>query len=153
MDRSTRVKIVNPYLNFPGNAEEAFNFYRSVFGGQFAMLVRFRDFPGNTMGVPQADLDKIAHIALPLGETQILMATDAVGSMPTALTMGNNFYIMIEADTAAEADKLFGALSEGGQVEMPLQRTEWAEKYGTLKDRFGVQWMVSFTGNVQFALG
>lgn len=147
------MKTFNPYLNFPGNTEEAFNFYKTVFGGEFAMLVRFRDFSDNGMGVPEADLDKIAHIALPLGENHMLMATDSLESGPKPLTTGNNFYIMIEADTAAEAESLFSALADRGRVEMPLQRTEWAEKYGALADRFGVQWMLSYTGSVRFSPG
>jgi PhnB protein len=144
------MKAANPYLNFPGNTADAFDFYKSVFGGEFLAVLRFRDFGENSMGVPETDLDKIAHIALPLGNGHVLMATDTVSSMPKALSMGNNFYITVEPDTAEEADKLFGALSAGGQVEMPLQKTEWAERYGSCVDKFGVQWMVNYTGGVQF---
>lgn len=144
------MKAANPYLNFKGNTEEAFNFYRSVFGGEFPMVVRFRDFPDNGMQVNEADLDKIAHIALPLGEN-MLMGTDAVGEYAEALTMGNNFYITIAPDSAGEADTLFEKLSSGGKVEMELQTTDWAEKYGSCVDRFGVQWMVSYEGSVKFA--
>jgi PhnB protein len=144
------MKTVNPYLNFPGNTEEAFGFYRSVFGGDFLGVVRFRDFGDNPMSVPESDQDKIAHIALPLGEDTILMGTDALESLGHALTPGNNFYITLEAETEGEADRLFDALSAGGRVEMPLGRTEWAEKYGSCADKFGVQWMVSYTGEVEF---
>lgn len=147
------MKSVNPYLNFPGNSEEAFNYYKTVFGGEIMMIVRFRDFGDNGMGVAEEDLDKIAHIALPLGPDHVLMATDCVGSMGKAFNAGNNYYITLEADTGDEADRLFNALSDGGNVEMPLQRTEWAEKYGVCADRFGVQWMVSYTGEVQFQPG
>ena len=143
------MKSVNPYLNFKGNTEEAFNFYKSVFGGDFQMVARFRDFGGNAMGVADKDLDKIAHIALPLGPNSMLMGTDVLDSMPTKLSVGNNFYITVEPSTADEADALFGKLSSGGRVEMPLQKTEWAEKYGILADRFGVQWMVNYTGSVR----
>src|SRR5690606_5304010 len=142
------MKSVNPYLNFPGNSEEAFNYYKTVFGGEIMMIVRFRDFGDNGMGVAEEDLDKIAHIALPLGPDHVLMATDCVGSMGKNFNAGNNYYITLEADTGDEADRLFNALSDGGNVEMPLQRTEWAEKYGVCADRFGVQWMVSYTGEV-----
>jgi PhnB protein len=142
---------VNPYLNFNGNTEEAFEFYRSVFGGEFVDVMRFRDFGDNPMGVPQEELDKIAHIALPLGIDNLLMATDNLESWGKALTVGNNFYIAIESETTGEAARLFDALSHGGQVEMELQQTEWAEKYGTCTDRYGVQWMVMYTGSVQFA--
>lgn len=143
------MKTVNPYLNFDGNTEEAFTFYRSVFGGEFLAVVRFRDFGDNAMGVPEKDLDRIAHIALPIG-TNVLMGTDALESLGQSLTVGNNFYITLEAETADEADGLFEELAAGGRTEMPLQRTEWAEKYGMCSDRFGVQWMVSYTGSVRF---
>jgi PhnB protein len=145
------MKGANPYLNFKGNTEEAFNYYRSVFGGEFPMLVRFRDFPDNGMQVPEADLDKIAHIALPLGGENMLMGTDAVGEYGESLTFGTNFYITVSPESANEADTIFDGLSSGGQVQMPLQRTEWAEKYGSCVDRFGVQWMVSYEGSVKFA--
>lgn len=143
------MKAANPYLNFKGNTEEAFNFYKSVFGGEFLTVMRFRDFGDNGMGVAEKDLDKISHIALPLGQN-VLMGTDVVDSMPTNLTFGNNFYITLEPDSGQESERLFGALSSGGSVEMPLQKTEWAEKYGSCTDRYGVQWMVNYTGDVRF---
>jgi len=146
------VKFANPYLNFPGNTEEVFNFYKSIFGGDFPVIVRFRDFGENPMGVPEADLDKIAHIALPLGAS-MLMGTDTLESMGKPLVMGNNFYITLDVDSAGEADRIFDALSGGGgSVEMPLQQTEWAEKYGCCMDKYGVQWMVSYAGSVQFSV-
>jgi PhnB protein len=145
------MKAANPYLNFAGNTEEAFTFYRSVFGGEFAAVIRFRDFPDNSMGAPEADLDKIAHIALPLGPHNMLMATDALESFPGTFTPGNNFYITLEPESLEEAERLFEALSAEGRVEMPLQRTDWAESYGSFEDRFGTRWMVSYTGSVQFA--
>lgn len=144
------MKSANPYLNFPGNTKEAFEFYRSVFGGEFVDVLRFRDM-GDTMGVPESELDRIAHISLPLGPETILMGSDHPESWGEPLRPGNNFYIAIEADDADEADRLFGALSEGGRVEMPLAKTEWAEKYGSCADRFGGRWMVMYTGDVQFS--
>ena len=147
------MKGANPYLNFNGNTEDAFTFYKSVFGGEFLAVVRFRDFGENPMGVPEKDSDRIAHIALPLGGGVILMGTDVLESQGRPLAMGNNFYIALEADTESEADRLFNHLSSGGGVEMPLQKTEWAEKYGICSDQFGVQWMMSYTGSVQFSLG
>ena len=143
------MKSVNPYLNFKGNTEEAFNFYRSVFGGEFATVFRFKDFPDNPMKVPEQDLNKLAHIALPLGKGNMLMATDTLDGWGRPLTMGNNFYISIEPESAEEAQRLHAALSAGGKVEMPLQKTEWAEAYGICEDKFGVQWMVNYTGNVR----
>lgn len=154
------MKAANPYLNFNGNTEEAFDFYKSVFGGEFLGVVRFRDFdPGledpppemEGMAVPEEELDKIAHIALPLGNANVLMGTDALESWGQSLTLGNNFYITIEAESGEEAERVFDALSAGGRVEMPLQKTAWAEKYGSCADRFGVQWQVNYTGDVQFS--
>jgi PhnB protein len=144
------MKAVNPYLNFKGNTEEAFNFYKTVFGGDFQGLMRFKDFGENTMGIAERDLDKIAHIALPLGGGALLMATDVVDGMPGKFIVGTNFYITLEPDAPDEAKALFNALSAGGSTEMPLQATQWAELYGICADRFGVQWMVNYTGNVQF---
>jgi PhnB protein len=106
------------------------------------------------MGVSEGEGDKIAHIALPLGQHGVvLMGTDVVGSRGQSLTVGNNFYITLESDSAVEAARLFDKLSAGGRIEMPLQKTEWAEKYGVCADKFGVQWMVSFTGAVRYSGG
>jgi PhnB protein len=145
------MKAANPYLNFPGNTEEAFTHYRSIFGGEFSALMRYRDFGENTMGVSDEELDKIAHISLPLGGST-LMGTDVVSTWP-APTMGTNFYITIEPDSLEEAERLFAALSDGGQIEMELQQTSWAERHGSCTDRFGIRWMVDYTGNVQFTGG
>jgi PhnB protein len=145
------MKAANPYLNFNGNTEEAFHFYKTVFGGEFLGVLRFRDFGENAMQVPEADLEKIAHIALPLGGTNILMGTDVLESQGQTLNVGNNVYFNLEAESAEEAQELFNALADGGRIEMPLQKTEWAEKYGVCADRFGVQWMVNYTGDVQFS--
>lgn len=146
------MQSVHPYLNFKGDAEEAFTLYRSVFGGEFLGVVRFRDFGGNAMGVPDADLDKVAHIALPLAEGTNLMGSDVVGPEAESFVVGSNNYTYLETDTAEEADRVFSALSVGGAVEMPLMATEWAEKYGSCVDRFGVRWMVSYTGAVEFEM-
>lgn len=143
------MKAVNPYLNFGGNTEEAFKFYQTVFGGELR-IVRFKDFGDNGMGVPDKDLNKIAHIALPLGEHCLLMGTDTLEPMGQVLTVGNNFSITLEPESEEEAERLFNGLSDGGKVAMPLAKTEWAEKYGMCTDKFGVQWMVNYTGNVQF---
>jgi PhnB protein len=150
------VKTVNPYLNFDGNTEEAFNFYRSVFGGEFLQLVRFKDFGAgaNAMGdLNDDDLNKVAHVGLPLGDGQVLMGTDTLQSLGQKLEIGNNSYIAIEADSPDEAARLFDGLCEGGKVEMPLEAQPWTEKYGSCTDRFGVQWMVSYTGDAQFMVG
>jgi PhnB protein len=138
------MKTADPYLYFPGTTEAAFTFYRTVFGGEFTDLVRYGDFGDNPMGVPASQLDRVAHIGLPLGDA-VLMGTDVTDGRP--FQAGNNFYITIEADTAAEAASLFRSLSEGGSVELPLQATAWAEQYGMCMDPFGTQWMVMYTGD------
>lgn len=104
------------------------------------------------MGVAEADMDKIAHISMPLADGVNLMASDVVGEEAEAFVVGTNTYIYLETDSAEEAERVFGGLSAGGQVEMPLTPTEWAEKYGTCVDRFGIRWMVSYTGSVEFEL-
>ena len=142
------ITSVNPYLNFARNAREAFEFYRSIFGGEFEMTLLYRDFPG-AMGVPESEQDKIAHIALPVGPN-MLMGTDVIGDSLAAFKLGTNSYVVVTPDDAAEARRLFDGLSAGGTVEMPLQATEWAEQYGICTDRFGVQWMVNYEGKNKF---
>lgn len=146
------MQFMTVYLNFNGDAEEAFAFYRTVFGGEFDGMLRFRDFGEDAMGVPEADREKIAHVSLPLSGGVGLMGSDVAGEQADGFVAGNNVYIYLEAESAAEAERIFEGLSEGGTVEMPLQSTEWAEKYASLVDRFGVPWIVSFTGDVQFSL-
>jgi PhnB protein len=147
------MEAANPYLYFDGNTEEAFTFYKSVFGGEFEAVIRYSSFGDNPMEVPDGELDRIAHIALPLGRHNLLMGTDMASSMPVKLAAGNNFTIALSPESGEEAEALFDALSGGGEVEMPLQKTEWAEKHGHCSDRFGVHWMVSYAGNVEFAPG
>jgi len=133
------MKAINPYLNFAGNTEEAFNFYKSVFGGEFAMLQKFGE--GNQ--IPASVKDKVMHVSLPIGNN-ILMGTDACEEMGFNVTQGNNFYICISPDSKEEADKLFNALAEGGKINMPLQDMFWGAYYGDLTDKFGVKWMVNY---------
>jgi PhnB protein len=134
----------NPYLNFAGKTEEAFNFYRSVFGGEFTSVVRFKDMPMAGVHIPKEDENKIMHIGLPIGKDQMLMASDALESLGQKLKEGNNLYISIHPDIKKEADRLFSALSEGGKVEMPIADQPWGDYYGSFKDRFGVQWMINY---------
>lgn len=134
---------LNPYLNFNGNTEEAFNFYRSVFGTEFVALQRYRDTSICSQVTP-ADAGKIMHVALPIGKGNILMGTDALESMGQAVRTGDNFSLSLSADSQEEAERLFGALSEGGQVVMPLDKAFWGALFGLLTDRFGVQWMVVY---------
>lgn len=134
---------VNPYLNFLGNTEEAFNFYKSVFGGEFTMVQRFSDTP-EAEKLPEADRNKIMHIALPIGDGSVLMATDALESMGQELKKGNNYYITLHAESREEADKLYNGLSADGKIEMPLQDTFWGAYFGIFADQFGVQWMITY---------
>ena len=134
---------INPYLNFLGNTEEAFNFYKSVFGGEFAMLQRFKDSPESDK-VPANEKDMIMHIALPIGKANVLMATDALESMGHKLTMGDNISLSVSADSKEEADQLFNGLSAEGIIQMPLQDMFWGSYFGMCKDKFGIQWMMSF---------
>lgn len=137
------MKSFNPYLNFNGNAEEAFNFYKSVFGGEFAMVMRFRDVPANE-NIPEELLDKIMHIALPVGNGNMLMASDSLEALGQKLVQGNNHYFMLGVDSKAEADDLFAKLSVNGTVEMELQDTFWGDYYGSFTDQFGIQWMIDY---------
>lgn len=139
------MKKLNVYLNFAGRAEEAFAFYRSVFGGELSAAVRFKDMPMEGVKIPKEDEDKIMHIALPLGHDDVLMASDTLESLGMKLNPGNNVYLSAHAESKAEADGIFGALSAGGAVEMPLADQPWGDYYGSLKDKFGVWWMVSYS--------
>jgi PhnB protein len=139
------MKRATPYLNFPGQTEEAFAFYRSVFGGDLS-LIRFRD-----MGMDTDDEgDLIAHVSLPIADDTVLMGSDVSRAQAQGFRVGDNVQIHLAASDAAEARRVFEALSDGGAVEMPLERTSWAELFGACVDRYGVHWMVDFTGEVRF---
>jgi PhnB protein len=137
---------INPYLNFNGNTEEAFNFYKSVFGGEFLAVMRFKD-NAECGQISESDQDRIMHIALPIGNGNTLMATDSLESMGQKLTVGNNFYICLAPESKEEAEKLFNGLSAGGKIEMPLQDMFWGAYYGSFSVKFGVQWMVNYDKN------
>jgi PhnB protein len=143
------MKAVNPYLNFAGNAEEAFGFYAEVFGAEPLGVVRFRSFGEEVPGVLPEELDLVAHIALPIGADTLLMASDVPVAHRQNHVVGTNTFIHLETDSVEEAERLFRALTEGGSTIMPLARTDWAERYGMGADRFQVQWMVSFTGDAR----
>jgi PhnB protein len=136
---------INPYLNFKGNTEEAFNFYKSVFGGEFAALMRFGEMPGcGEQQIADGDKQKLMHVALPISAGQCLMATDAIGEHAEKLLFGNNISLSIGAESKEEADKIFNGLSGGGTVTMPLGDTFWGAYFGMCKDKFGVNWMVNY---------
>lgn len=135
---------VNTYLTFDGTCEEAFNFYKSVFGGEFTYIGRFGDMPaGDSYTVAEADKNKIMHVGLPIGST-ILMGSDTSGDWAPTLVQGNNFAVSINAESQEEADKLFQGLSLGGKVTMPMEKTFWGAYFGMFTDRFGINWMVNF---------
>ena len=137
---------VNIYLTFNGNCEEAFNFYKSVFGGEFPYVGRFKDMPpqegGNQMS-PE-DGEKIMHMSLPISAETMLMGSDTGGEWAASYNPGNNYTISINTDSKEEVDRLFNGLSAGGQVTMPLQHTFWGDYFGMWTDKFGVNWMISF---------
>ncbi|GAA4439471.1 VOC family protein [Ravibacter arvi] len=135
---------INPYLNFDGQAEAAFNFYKSVFGGEFlGGIHRMGDAPG-TESLSEDEKNRVMHIALPIGN-DLLMASDIIPSMGHVLKVGNNNYVSIFPDSREEADRLFNGLSAGGTVEMPLADQFWGDYYGSFTDKFGIGWMVNFT--------
>lgn len=140
---------VSTYLNFPRNTEEAFNYYRSVFGGEFGGrgISRFGDVPSSPDMPPIREEDKnlVMHIELPILGGHVLMGTDAPESMGFKVLKGNNVYINLEPDTRAETKKLFDALSAGGEITMELQDVFWGAYYGSCIDRFGISWMFNCT--------
>lgn len=142
------MKAVNTYLNFNGNTEEAFNFYKSVFGGEFSMIMRFKD-TSEAEKMPKDVLDKIMHISLPLKNGSILMATDALESMGQKLVKGNNYYICISPESLEEGEKLFKDLSAGGTIEVNYEKQFWGAWHGQITDKFGTQWMIDFDPNFQ----
>ena len=137
---------INPYLTFNGNCEEAFNFYKSVFGGEFPYVGRFKDMPDdpNHPPMPPSEAEKIMHISLPISKETILMGSDSSQAFGQATVMGNNFSISVNTESEEEARKLFNALASGGKVTMPLEKTFWGALFGMLTDKFGIQWMVNF---------
>ena len=132
---------INPYLNFAGNTEEAFNFYKSIFGGEFLTLQRFGDMQDDKM--PASVKNKIMHVSLRIGD-DILMASDSCEEFGYSVTQGNNFYVCLNPDSREEADRIFNALAEGGKVNMPIQDMFWGAYWGDLKDKFGIQWMINY---------
>jgi PhnB protein len=137
---------INPYINFNGNAEEAFNFYKSVFGGEFASVVRFKDLESSEFPVPENEANKIMHIALPIGGNT-LIANDVPESMGPVNENENRSKIAISAETKEEADKLFNGLSKGGAVEMPMGQSPWGTYFAMFRDKYGIEWTVEFDPN------
>jgi len=136
---------LNPYMTFTGNCEEAFNYYKKVFGGEFTSLSRFGEMPPQDgYNVPEDQKNLIMHVSLPIGGDTVLMGSDAGGEWKKKTITGNNFALSVNADTREQADRMFSQLSREGQVIMPLQKTFWGAYFGQCVDQFGIGWMVSF---------
>ena len=135
--------LINPHINFNGNAEEAFNFYKSVFGGEFAKIMRLKDLSSPEFPVAENDANKILHIALPIGKN-ILMGNDVPESMGPVNENENRSKIAVSAESRAEADRIFNGLSAGGNIEMPIADSPWGSYFGIFRDKFGIEWMVDF---------
>jgi PhnB protein len=134
---------INPHINFNGNAEEAFEFYRSAFGGEFAKIMRFKDLASDEFPVTEHDANKIMHIALPIGKS-ILMANDVPEAMGRTNENENRSKIVISSESKEEATELFNKLSVGGQIEVPFEESPWGSYFGMFRDKFGIEWMVDF---------
>jgi PhnB protein len=137
---------INPYINFNGNAEEAFNFYKSVFGGEFKTIVRFKDIVSSEFPVPEDEADKIMRIVLPIGGNT-LIANDVPKAMGPVSENENRSKIAVSAESKEEADKIFNGLSEGGAVEMPMDESPWGTYFAMFRDRYGIEWTVEFDSN------
>ena len=138
--------LINPYINFNGNAEEAFNFYKSVFGGEIAKIIRFKDIASPEFPVAPKEANKVMHIALPIGKN-VLMANDVPESMGRTNENENRSKISISAESREEADKLFNGLSEGGSIECPMCESPWGSYFGMFRDKYGIEWIVEFDPN------
>src|ERR1700750_3232228 len=138
---------INPHINFNGNAEEAFTFYKSAFGGEFAKVISFKDLSSSGLPVEKKEENKIMHIALPIGKNSMLMANDVPEAMGRTNENENRSKIAISAETKEEADKLFNGLSVGGQVEGPIGDSPWGSYFGCFRDKYGIEWIVEFDPN------
>jgi len=136
---------INTYLTFNGNCMEAFDFYKSVFGGEFSYISKFKDIPENPeFTLSDEDKEKIMHVSFPISKETILMGSDTGGEWAPKYLQGNNFSVSIQTDSKEEADRLFDGLSKNGKVTMPINFTFWNSYFGSFTDQFGINWMVSF---------
>jgi PhnB protein len=138
------MRNATPYLHFNGTAEAAMNFYKSILGGEFIIFQRFKDVPGGEKMTTQ-NQERFIHISLQVSPIITIMASDTMGPVEE-LQVGNNFHICLHTDSEAETDKLFEGLSKNGRIEMPLNKTFWGAYFGMFRDKFGVQWMLSYSG-------
>ncbi len=140
--------LINPHINFNGNAEEAFTFYKSVFGGEFSRIVRFKDLAGPNFPVDEKEEQKIMHIALPIGHN-VLMANDVPEFLGKVNERENRSKIYVGTESKEEAERIFNGLSAGGEVEMPITDSPWNSYFGMFRDKYGIEWMVEFDANAK----
>ena len=138
------MKSINPWINFNGNAEEAFTFYKSVFGGEFKKIVRFKDLAGPEFPIADKEANKVMYIALPVGKNNVLVANDVPESMGRTNENENRSKILVSVESREEADKIFNRLSAGGNVEGPIGDTPWGSYAGMFRDKYGIEWIVEF---------
>lgn len=142
--------VLNPYLNFDGNCEEVFNFYKSVFGGEFAYFGRFGEMPAeHCEGMSQEDKNKVMHVSLPIKGNNVLMGSDIMEGYGPPFVAGTNFSLSLGTETKQEADDLYAKLSAGGMQNMPMETTFWGDYFGMLVDKFGMNWMISYNEKYQ----
>ncbi|WP_207425726.1 VOC family protein [Pedobacter sp. SYSU D00535] len=141
--------LINPHINFNGNAEEAFTFYKSVFGGEFSKVVRFKDLASSEFPVAEKEENKIMHIALPIGKSNRLMGNDVPEILGTTNENENRSKIVVITESKEEADKLFNGLSAGGQIEGPIGDSPWGSYGGCFRDKYGIEWIVEFDPEYQ----
>jgi PhnB protein len=137
---------INPHINFNGNAEEAFNFYKSVFGGEFAKIIRLKDLASPDFPVPETDANKILHIALPIGENS-LIGNDIPESMGRVNENENRSKLSLSAKSREEADQLYNGLSAGGTIEMPISDSPWGSYFAMFRDQYGIEWIIEYDPN------
>lgn len=138
------MRAINPWINFNGNAEEAFTFYKSVFGGEFTKIIRFKDLASAEFQVPENEAEKIMYIALPLGKNNVLLANDVPEFMGRVNEAENRSKIAVSTESREEADKIFNGLSAGGDVEGPIGEGPWGTYAGMFRDKYGIEWIVEF---------
>ena len=141
------MRAIHPWINFNGNAEEAFTFYKSVFGGEFTKIVRFSDLSGTGFPVAENEANKIMTIALPIGKHNVLMANDVPEFMGRVNENENRSKIVVNAESREEADNIFNGLSAGGDVEGPIGDSPWGTYAGMFRDKYGIEWIVEFDPN------
>lgn len=136
---------INPYIHFNGNAEEAFTFYKSTFGGELNRIIRFKDMAFNPdFLIPEKEANKIMHVELPIGTSSVLMGSDTPEALGTQNERENRSKISVTAKSKEEADKIFNGLSAGGHIEMPMEDSPWGSYFGMFRDKYGIEWMINF---------